>query len=122
MNYGHTISQLRGFHFAVGTMVNQENDPLCSKCVAFAKSAQAIIEAFIEFESAHAREKRKLPEEFSILFEDVCDKLALIEQPAEPVKQKKGGNCKLPEGTCYCKSAVAILQSLKDVKREKDGL
>jgi hypothetical protein len=119
MNYTIIISQLRGFHFAVGTMVNQENDPLCSNCSAFAKSAQAIIEGFIEFESAHASEKRKLPEEFSILFEDVCDKLALIEQPAEPMKQKKAGNCKLPEGTCYCKSAVAILQSLKESHAKK---
>lgn len=114
MNHLKTISQLRGFHFAVGTIVNQENDPLCGKCSAFAKTAQAIVDGFIEFESAHASERKKLPEEFSFLFDDVCDKLALIEHPEEPVKQKKAGNCKLPEGMCYCKSAMALLQSIKE--------
>jgi hypothetical protein len=113
MNYVRTITHLRGFHFAVGTIVNQENDPLCGSCVAFAKTAQAIIDSFIEFESAHAAERKKLPEEFSFLFDDVCDKLALIEQPEEPVRQKKEGNCKLPEGVCYCKAALALIQSVK---------
>jgi len=113
MNYVRTIIQLRGFHFAVGTIVNQENDPLCSNCIAFAKTAQAIIAGFVEFESAHAAERKKLPEEFSFLFDDVCDKLALIEPPEEPVRQKKEGNCKLPEGVCYCKSVLALLQSIK---------
>jgi hypothetical protein len=118
MNHERTINQLRGFHFAVGTIVNQENDPLCGNCVAFSRTAQAIIDGFIEFESAHASEKRKFPEEFSFLFEDVCDKLALIEQPSGPVRQKKAGNCKLPSGLCYCKSALALLQNLKDANRE----
>src|SRR5271169_3336502 len=114
MSHERTIILLRGFHFAVGTMVNQENDPLCANCVAFAKTAQAIIDGFIEFESAHAAEKRKLPEEFAFLFDDVCDKLALIELPEEPVRQKKAGNCKLPEGVCFCKSALALLQNNKE--------
>ena len=116
MSNSQTINRLRGFHFAVGTMVNQENDPLCAKCVAFAKTAQAIVDGFIEFESAHAAEKRKFPEEFSMLFDDVCDKLALIEHPEEPVRQKKSGNCKLPEGMCYCKSALALLQNINGAK------
>lgn len=114
MNHMPTIIRLRGYHFAVGTVVNQENDPLCCNCVAFAKTAQAIISSFIEFESAHAEERKKLPEEFSFLFDDVCDKLALIEQPEEPVRQKKEGKCKLPEGACYCKSALALIQGHKD--------
>ena len=113
MNHERTINRLRGFHFAIGTIVNQGNDPLCGNCVAFSRTAQAIIDGFIEFESAHASEKRKFPEEFLFLFEDVCDKMALIEHPAEPVRQKKEGNCKLPEGVCYCKSALALLQNLK---------
>ncbi len=120
MNNERTINQLRGFHFAVGTMVNQENDPLCRTCAAFAKTAQAIIDGFIEFESAHASEKRKLPEEFAFLFDDVCDKMALIEQPEEPVRQKKAGNCKLPEGTCYCKAALTLIQNAKDAKETSE--
>lgn len=116
MNNSHTINRLRSFHFAVGTMVNQENDPLCCKCVAFARSARAIIDGFIEFESAHAGDKKKFPEEFSMLLDDVCDKLALIEHSEEPVRQKKAGNCKLPEGMCYCKSAMALVQNINDAK------
>ena len=114
MSHDNTITRLRGFHFAVGTIVNQGNDPLCSHCVAFARTAQAIIDGFVEFESAHASEKRKFPEEFLFLFEDVCDKLALIEHPSEPIRQKKAGNCKLPSGVCYCKATMELLQNLKD--------
>ncbi len=113
MNHNRTINQLRGFHFAIGTIVNQENDPLCGNCAAFSRTAQTIINSFIEFESAHAAEKRKFPEEFLFLFEDICDKMALINHPSEPVRQKKEGNCKLPEGVCYCKSALAVLQTVK---------
>lgn len=113
MNSVRTIIQLRGYHFAVGTIVNQQNDPLCCGCAAFSRTAQAVIDGFIEFESAHADEKKKLPEEFSFLFDDVCDKLALIEHPEEPARQKKEGKCKLPEGTCYCKAALALIQSIK---------
>ncbi len=60
MNHERTINQLRGFHFAVGTIVNQENDPLCGNCVAFSRTAQAIIDGFVEFESAHCIGKKKI--------------------------------------------------------------
>ncbi|HEX8948275.1 MAG TPA: hypothetical protein VF790_04890 [Dissulfurispiraceae bacterium] len=104
------IVKLRGFHYALGILGNQQNDPLCAQCVAFARSAEAIIDGFVKFQSTHESERKKLSDEFLVLFADVADKASLIELPEEPVRQKKAGNCKLPSGVCFTKGISEFLQ------------
>lgn len=104
------INKLRGFHYALGILNNQQNDPLCCQCAAFARTSEAIIDGFLKFDSNHSSERKNLPEEFSILFMDIRDKITIIEQPDEPLRQKKEGNCHLPKGVCFTKEITAFLQ------------
>ncbi|MBI3592509.1 MAG: hypothetical protein HY099_03375 [Nitrospirae bacterium] len=112
MNKEALITQLRGFYYAAGILENQQNDPLCGQCAAFARTAESITESFINFETAHASERKKLPEEYFLLFADIKDKIIVLQQPDEPVRQKKAGNCKLPQGVCFTKEVSAFLPRL----------
>ncbi len=103
---------LRGYYYAVGILGNQQNDPLCCNCAAFARTAGAIIDSFFKFQDIHAAERKRLPEEFSMLFTDISDRIAVIEQPENPIRQKKTGNCKLPQGVCFTKEVSAFLQKI----------
>lgn len=112
MNRDALIVKLRGFHYALGILGNQQNDPLCCQCAAFARSAEAIIDSFIKFQEAHGSGRKKLPDEFAVLFSDIADKASVIEQPEDPMRQKKAGNCKLPHGVCFTKEINVFLQRL----------
>lgn len=106
------INQLRVFHFVSGVLSNQQNDPLCSKCLSFAKSVETVTNNFIRFKTVFAAEKSSFSEDSRELFADVSEKLTYIRQPEEPVGQKKAGNCKLPEGVCLPKVAAAVFEKI----------
>lgn len=103
------INKLRSFHYAIGILNNQQNDPLCCQCSAFARTSEAIVDGFIKFDTNHGSERKSLPEEFSLLFMDIRDKITVIEAPEEPLRQKEG-NCHLPKGVCFTKEITAFLQ------------
>ncbi len=71
------------------------------------------MDRFIKFETASTPERKKLPEEFSELFNDLYYMADSIQQPDNPVGQKKAGSCKLPEGVCFPKYAQAFMEKLK---------
>lgn len=106
------ITRVRAFHYAVGILGNQQNDPLCAQCAAFARTAEAVTGRFAEFQTAHAAERKRLPEELSDIFRDIIDKIAMLDRPDEPVRQKKAGNCKLPSGLCFTKEISAFFEKL----------
>ena len=112
MNRDALITNLRGFHYALGILGNQQNDPLCCQCAAFARTAETLIDSFIKFQEAHASARKRLPDEFAVLFADISDKASVIEQPDDPVRQKKAGNCKLPHGVCFAKDIAGFLERL----------
>ncbi|MFO0754557.1 MAG: hypothetical protein U0411_14685 [Thermodesulfovibrionales bacterium] len=114
MNRDRIITQLRGFHYAAGILCNQQNDPLCCQCTAFARVAESIIDGFLQFAGAHAAERKKLPEEFALLFQDVRDRTDSIQQPDDPIKQKTAGNCTLPKGVCFTKEISAFLERMQN--------
>ncbi len=103
---------LRGYYYAAGILGNQQNDPLCCNCAAFARTAEAIINSFFKFQNTHAAERKRLPEEFSTLFNDISDRVAVIGQPEAPIRQKKAGNCKLPQGVCFTKEVAVFLEKI----------
>lgn len=109
MNHDKVINKLRGFNYAAGILTNQQNDPLCSECAAFARTADAIVDGFLKFENANSSEKKKLAEEFSMIFMDVKDKISVIQMPDDPVRQKKAGNCMLPKGVCFTKEIMTFM-------------
>lgn len=116
MSKAALVTKLRGYHYAAGLLANQQNDPLCSRCAAFARTAESIVSGFIKFESALAVEKKKFPADFAPLFQDIRDELDLIQQPGEPLRQKKEGNCMLPKGICFTKEIISFLENVNSLK------
>jgi hypothetical protein len=100
----------RGYAYLYGVLKNQQADPFCHSCNSFINTLTAVKENLEKFETQHGGEIKKLPGEFSRLFADAKSGLAAMNQPENPQGQKKAGNCKLPEGVCFTKSSLAILQ------------
>ena len=105
-------NQVRGYFFLLGILRNQQKDPYCSACSAFANSLRKVREEIAAFEAENGEDLRKLAPEFRQLFDAARSGLFDLQPPAEPSGQKKAGKCKLPEGTCFVKTSLALLQKI----------
>jgi len=106
------MNQARGYAYLYGILKNQQADPFCRSCNAFIKTLAAVRENLEKFDSQQAGDIKKLPEEFVLLFHGAKGRIAQIRQPENPVSQKKAGNCKLPEGVCFMKTSLTMLQKI----------
>ena len=110
MSEENIVNKLRGFHFVLGLIENQQKDLFCGKCLSLAKTVASTRENFMKFDkSCNARQ---LPELFCELFAEAYRKLDSIQLPEKPIGQKKEGNCKLPEDICLLKSTYAIYERI----------
>ncbi len=106
------MNQARGYAYLFGMLKNQEADTFCRSCNSFLKTLAAVKENMAKFEVQYDEEIKNLPGQFSRLFADAKSGISVMQQPEQPLGQKKAGNCKLPEGVCFTKSALAILQKI----------
>ena len=106
------INQLRGYHFLLGVFRNQQKDPYCSVCSAFANTLRAARENFATFESVHSEMLKALTPEFGGMLASARTGLSTLQSPADPSGQKKAGNCKLPQGVCFIKASFALVQQI----------
>ena len=106
------MNQARGYAYMYDVLKNQQADPFCRCCNAFVKTLAAVKENLAEFESQYARDIGSLPREFIYLFSEAIIGIGQMRPPENPVSQKKAGNCKLPEGVCFTKTALALLQKI----------
>jgi hypothetical protein len=106
------MSQARRYTYLFGVLKNQQADPFCRSCNSFINTLTAVKENLAKFETQHDGEIKKFSWELSRLFADARNGIAVMNQPENPVGQKKAGNCKLPEGVCFTKSSLAILQKV----------
>jgi hypothetical protein len=108
------VNQLRAFHYLSGVLKNQQNDPLCGKCLAFEKVSNTTMDNFLKCESDCRSKREYFSEELPDLFRRVYDQLAAIQHPDELIGQKKAGKCKLPEGVCFTMAAVSLYEKMGD--------
>jgi hypothetical protein len=106
------MNQARGYAYVYGVLKNQQADTFCSSCNSFMNMLAAVKENLEKFETLHAEDIKNLPGEFTRLFADAKNGISVMKQPEQPLGQKKGGNCKLPEGICFTKSSLAILHKI----------
>lgn len=106
------INQVRFYHFISGVLYQQQSDPLCSKCKAFANTAKRMKENISELKSVHVEKMRTLPVEILHIFEEAQDRIGRIKTFEDAVGQKKAGNCRLPEGVCFVKLSKAVLDKI----------
>jgi hypothetical protein len=106
------VNNVRGYYYLSGVLMNQMRDPFCHMCKALVNATTASRQGVTDFERSEGAEIQGLPAELQRIFADAKTVLAGIVLPDNAVGQKKAGNCKLPEGVCFVKSARALLQNL----------
>ena len=106
------LNQLRGYHFLLGVLVNQEQDPYCRSCNAFKNTLAAAREGLAVFQANEADALKLLSPEFLRLRDVTVRGFAGIPLPDQTVGQKKAGNCKLPEGLCFLKTSLAFIRRI----------
>ncbi len=106
------INQIRFYHFISGVLHNQQSDPLCSKCKAFANTAKRMKENIAELESVHVEKMHIMPGEMLHILEEAQERIDRIKIPEDAVGQKKAGNCRLTEGVCFIKLSKAIVDKI----------
>jgi hypothetical protein len=104
------INRIRFLHFMSGVLVNQQADPVCGHCKAFANTVRWTREGISSEEASRASEK--LTAEILRLLSEAQRRTAGIVVPEDTVGQKKTGNCRMPEGVCFVKIAKSILERL----------
>jgi hypothetical protein len=106
------MNQARGYAYVSGMLKNQQADTFCRSCNSFLNTLAAVKENMAKFEVQHVEEIKNLPGQFSRLYADAKNGISVMQQPEQPLGQKKAGNCKLPEGVCFTKSALALVQKI----------
>lgn len=104
-------NRVRGYAYLFSVLRGQQGDVFCGKCKAFVNTAAAARLDLAALEQELAAAIPALPEELQRLLAETRKAsagLVLIENASG---QKKAGNCKLPEGVCFVKSARALLKS-----------
>ena len=105
----NTMTALRSYHFIAGLLANQQQDTLCSNCKAFTNTAEKVQQEVMRYTA----ELKDLPEKESIMLADIRMLLNGLHPVPDAVGQKKAGNCKLPQGTCFVKSSRALQEKLE---------
>ena len=106
------INEIRYYHFISGVLVHQQADPLCSKCKAFANTAERMKEAVSALESVHGDKMHTLSPDLLSLLGEARDRIERMKPPVDAVGQKKAGNCRMPEGVCFIKLPKSILDKI----------
>jgi len=106
------INQVRGYHFLLGVFRNQQKDPFCSACSAFANTLKAARENLAKLEAEQGEALKSLSPEFGRMIAEARTGLSILQGPADPCGQKKAGNCKLPQGVCFIKASFALIQQI----------
>lgn len=83
------VNQLRAFHYLSGVLKNQQDDPLCGKCLALEKVSNITMDNFLKCESDCRSKGEYFSEELHGLFRRIYDQLSAIQHPDELIGQKK---------------------------------
>lgn len=106
------VNQVRGYHFLLGVFRNQQRDPYCGVCSAFANTLKAAQENFATFEAEHIDALKALTPEFGAMLAGTRADMSTLQGSGDPSGQKKAGNCKLPQGICFIKASFALVQQI----------
>lgn len=110
MESPEAVNRLRTLYYLAGILHNQQHDPLCSGCIAFSRSVEAVRERVGEAEAVIAA----APVEFSAAASRIHEMLGGITVAGNPVGQKRAGCCMMPQGVCFPKYAMAFLEKAGD--------
>jgi hypothetical protein len=113
------INRIRFYHYISGVLANQQTDPLCGMCKAYANTLSALREGLARLGNEHTDERASLSEEVLCMYEEARNRIAAMPAPENASGQKKAGNCKMPEGVCFIKSSKAMWDRIEGERPNK---
>ena len=106
------LNHIRAYHYLAGVLTNQQHDLYCGKCSAWNNTLNNICEALKQFEADRAAGLGGLSPAATALISETRSRLSGLANVADPAGQKKSGNCKLPQGVCFVKHSLGILEKV----------
>lgn len=105
------VNRIRAYSFAAGVFENQQAD-LCGNCKAFVNSVTAARQNLLQLQNEQTDALRSLPAAFQTLAADAGKRLESLVLPENVPGQKKAGNCLLPQGVCFVKASLALIEKV----------
>lgn len=113
------INRIRYYHYISGVLANQQTDPLCRQCKAYANAVIALRDGLVGLEKENSMGFGSFSGEMRGIFEEARRRITEMPAPENAPGQKKAGNCKMPEGVCFIKSSKAMLDRILGLDIEK---
>jgi len=108
------INRIRGLGFMAGVLQRQSREPLCSKCISYAMTVEESREALKDIQESLS--SGTVPNGFDTVLKDASGTIMGVPVPSEPVRQRKEGDCQLPEKACFVKKSRKIFLFFKEKK------
>jgi len=115
------INSLRGISYVFSILSYLQDEPVCKRCKSFLDVLDSAREKFVDIEK-DVNKNRDMPQEIRKMLMIIYGVLADLKISDNPVRQKDAGNCGLPSGFCFAKSAVAFYEDIEKVISKKEEL
>ena len=109
---GREINLLRGMSYVFSILSYLQDEPVCKRCNSFLDILDLTKEKFIDIEK-DVNKNRDMPQEIRKMLMIIYAALADLKVYDNPVRQKNAGNCCLPSGVCFAKSALAFYEKIE---------
>jgi hypothetical protein len=106
------INLLRGISYVFSILSYLQNEPVCRSCNSFLDVLDIAREKFIDIEK-DVNKNKNVPQDIRRMLMIIYGVLADLKIFDDPVRQKKAGNCLLPSGVCFAKSAIAYYERIE---------
>jgi len=114
MDKSALINRIRGLGFMAGVLERQSREPLCSKCISYAITVEESREALKDVQGSLS--SGNVSEDFDKVLKEASGTIMGVAVPSEPIRQRKDGNCQLPEKACFVKRSRKIFLFFKEKK------
>ncbi len=83
------INRIRYYHYISGVLANQQTDPLCRQCKAYANTVIALRDGLVGLEKENSMEFGSFPGEMRGIFEEARRRITAMPAPENATGQKK---------------------------------
>jgi len=113
------INLLRGMSCSFSILSYLQSEPVCGSCKLFVNVFESLQDKFIDLEKA-VNKNRDIPRDIRKLLTGIYVVFAELKIPNNPVRQKDAGNCRLPSGFCFAKSALIFYEKIEKTMYEEE--
>ena len=102
-----------------GVLERQSREPLCGKCISYALTVKEAREALRDLTETLSSDNDAASEFRSVLKEASATILG-VPVPKDPQRQRKTGQCRLPDKACFIKRARMLFLFFKEKHQSRN--